>query len=242
MRTLSHAVRRGAIGFALALIVVFPSSGSASTGAQLVVSAGGLYAQGHVPDFPVNGGTRWFSVTLAQPSATLIATPAPGTADISRPWVALTETVMSDPASANTTVGNTVCSQFVNPSSIDAGSLQTGSMPTYGGVYADVTCPGDGSGYQFYRVRWDAAPLWPLVQNQATSLWMGGEVQTWSAGGASGQVELWPQATQVATFQVCGYRAGTTLRAAGFDCFGESSGTGSVVPVTGGMLSQLSAG
>lgn len=180
-------------------------------------------------------------MTLAQPTATALATPAMGT-DLGRPWVALTETVMSDPSSANAAVGSTSCTQFVNPTNWSAGSLHTGSMPTYGGVYADVACPGDGSGYQFYRLRWDAAPLWPLVQNQVTTVWMGGEVQSWSAGGASGQVEVWPQATQVATFTVCGYRAATTLRPEGFDCFGQSSGHGSVVPVTGGLLEQVSAG
>lgn len=170
------------------------------------------------------------SVTLAVPQGATTATPATGSVDLARPWVVVTETISTDPASGHTRNGREVCSSVSNPDGWSAGSLAPDGV-TWVDASVDVGCD-DGNGYLFYRLHWEPGPFW-LVTNQVTTTVMGGQVTTWSTDTVQGTVELHPRANQQAVVSVCGYREAT-----GFDCFDRRRGHGAVIPSTDGMVAQ----
>jgi hypothetical protein len=150
---------------AIALLVLLtPGMASAATaGAAHEITSQGLVAAGNAGDF---------TVTLVVPSGpTTGASTVPGV-DFGKPWASFFELGTQAPLDG---IGHSVAcpTQVINPTSFSAGyqaanypppPAQWANEPPMGnwsgplepvsGIYFDVTC-NDGSGYDFYRVRWD---------------------------------------------------------------------------------------
>ena len=215
---LSRWLRVVLIGGATAAAVALPMAHArAASQVQVASSADGVFAQASVGFTP--GSARSFLVTFVVPKGPVSGTPATGSVDLSRPWVAIKG------YGADSTLA---CSQVANPAHFSPGGSTPGANASvWAGTYVDVACA-DGSGYQYYRVRWDPMPLWATVTNPLVTTWMQGQITQWDAGTLRGAVELWPNANQVATVTVCGYGSGSVR------CFG--GGTGNVIPSTSGLL------
>ena len=154
----------------VAVLLLASGVASASTGAGTAATTSGLVAYGWAGPF---------TATFVNPSgSTTDASAVPGV-DLSKPWGSLFEL-----GAAGSTFGlgsGVACSTVVtNPASFSAGyqaydySSAFGTSPVnpVSGVYFDATCD-DGSGYDFYRVRWDdtsgtpypTGQPWPLFQD-----------------------------------------------------------------------------
>ncbi len=215
----------------IALVAAVPP---ASAGlAQVVTASGGVLAQGYVPDatFP-DGSTRWFEVTLGVPGGAVTSTGVAGPVDVSRPWAVVTETIVSGAHGSQQENGLQVCGQAQNPLRSSAGTV-TGT--TWTGAFVDVTC-NDHTGYEFFRVGWDAGPYWMVTSPVATAP-MGGQVTQWSAPDVRGTVTLWPTANQQSRVTVCGYHSAQSQP----DCFGRASGYGAIVQSATGMVTEAIA-
>jgi hypothetical protein len=225
--------RRRAVALGVGLAVatsVWPPSSGALLAHQVARSDRGVFAQGYV-DLPfADGSVRRLEVTLAVPQGPVAGTAPTASVDLRRPWAAVSEWVITDPASGHRRNGTQPCRGVANPNRWDPGALSDDGR-TWVGTSVDVTCD-DGAGFVFYRMTWEPGPFW-LVDNQVATTAMGGLVTSWSADGASGTVALRPLANEQAVVTVCGHRAG-----GGVDCFGGTTGWGAVVPSLDGMAAE----
>jgi hypothetical protein len=178
-----------------------------------------------------------FAVTFVIPKRATSETPHAGAVSFAKPWVSLVEESNQPPA-----IGSTdPCAVVTNPSSWSAGYAvsspyynATGQQPR-SGVYVDVACPNDGSGFEFYRVRFDDM-LWngqpesvfdtALVDNTVTVDNL--EEYSWGSAvqqpsGDHGLLLVGERGTENADMSVCGYNG------SGFQCL-PGSGGGQLVP------------
>jgi len=232
--------RASLLGAAVTVAVMTASPAGAAGAAgdgQVAISLSGMFAQSTIYDaaFP-DGTTREFSALLDRPGV-VSATPPGSALDLSRPWATLSETMMSDPAGGYRDDGAAVCNAATNPTT----TAPVPGTPSGSTVASfDVVC-NDGAGYAFYRVQWALAPMSVNVTNPVTTLWMGDEMTSWSAGGLSGTVDLWPTASEITYGTVCGFRPATLTVPGHFDCYGRDGLNGYVAPSTNLMLAEDTA-
>jgi hypothetical protein len=179
-------------------------------GGQVVSASAGVATNNSWTTFTdPQGGTRRFLASFYAPSGSVTGTDpvGPGVLDMRKPFAYFA----SSPVSGSSSGG---CITMTNPTSYDLGV--PGSVPqALTDVYFDVKC-NDGSGFQFYRVRWVETPGYGYDLNHGLLNLPGGDpgggyyVTPQLREGFYGNGVFFSAAYQTkngepATLQVCGY-------------------------------------
>jgi hypothetical protein len=221
---------------AAALLVSAAVASADQPGNSALGASGGLVATG---GFSAPNGDV-FTATFVIPTSGAAESPHSGGVSFARPWASLEKWNGAPPG-----IGTAdPCSTVTNPTSWSAGYQV--SSPYYSppgqqprsGVYVDIVC-NDGSGFQYYRVRWDDAvsafgglqPVADTSQRPPEWSYWGSAVQ--QLGGAHGTLLVRADGAENASLSICGFDGST------FHCLAPTgpSGTGGVLKPTASLVS-----
>jgi hypothetical protein len=209
-----------------------PANNAAAVGSGLIATGGFAAADGNV-----------FIANFIIPAPGTSESPHGGGVSFAKPWASLEKWNGAPPA-----VGSTYpCSVVANPTSWSAGyPVETTENIAHGlrplsGVYFDVACE-DGSGFQFYRVRWDdmvtpwsgqPQPVADTSQHPPEWYYWGSAVQ--QPFGAHGTLLVRTNTAQNANLSVCGFDGKD------FRCLAPSaiSGSGGAIKAAASLISVL---